>query len=202
MKVGAPAAHPFEMARRPAMHRPRIVEEHGDEVPPFEALYQSWFGEVWRWLRALGGLESDLEDLAQEVFVVVRRKLPEFDGRHLASWLYRIAARTASDHRRRSWFRHLVARRDDAELDALRNMGPSPAELFEQREERRVLWHLLSRMNEPRRVAFALFEIEGYTGEEIAALLGIPVATVWTRLHYARRDFVALVADYQRKEGR
>src|SRR4051812_35137356 len=73
----------------------------------FEKVYEMWFARVCRWLRALGGPQSDVEDLAQEVFVVVRRKLPEFDGENLPAWLYRISARTASDARRRSWFKHL-----------------------------------------------------------------------------------------------
>jgi RNA polymerase sigma-70 factor (ECF subfamily) len=56
-------------------------------------------------------------------------------------------------------------------------------------------------MAEKRRTAFVLFEIEGYSGEEIAELFGIPVATVWTRLHHARKDYFRLVDAYQRNGG-
>jgi RNA polymerase sigma-70 factor, ECF subfamily len=198
MKVSPATTHPTSMVR------PRIAMLDTCATAPlaFERVYADWFFEVWRWLRALGGPDADLEDLAQETFLVVKRKLPDFDGRHLAAWLYRIAAHTLSDYRRRSWFRHLVTRRGDADLDALPARGLAPAELVEQREERRLVWRLLAKLKEPRRIAFVLFEIEGYSGDEIAALLGIPVATVWTRLHYARRDFMKLVRAHEKREGR
>jgi RNA polymerase sigma-70 factor (ECF subfamily) len=53
---------------------------------------------------------------------------------------------------------------------------------------------ILSQLTERRRTAFFLFEIEGYTGEEIAELEGVSVNTVYTRLHHARRDFMTLLA--------
>jgi len=68
----------------------------------FAAVYARWFHDVSHWARALGGPEADCEDLAQEVFLIVRRKLSDFDGRNLAGWLYRITARTVRDHRRRA----------------------------------------------------------------------------------------------------
>src|SRR5579883_250938 len=138
----------------------------------FAAVYEQWFEPVCRWLRALGGPRSDVEDLAQEVFMVVRRKLPRFDGRNLAGWLYRISARTASDARRRAWFRHLFARRDAAALDDLPSTGAGPDRDYERREAERILYALLDRLSEKRRRALILAEIEGRTGEEIAALEG------------------------------
>jgi RNA polymerase sigma-70 factor (ECF subfamily) len=56
-------------------------------------------------------------------------------------------------------------------------------------------------MSETRRATFMLFEIEGYSGEEIAGMQGIPVATVWTRLHHARKEFFALVEEHRRHEA-
>ena len=52
-------------------------------------------------------------------------------------------------------------------------------------------------MAEARRTAFVLFEIEGLSGDEIARIQSIPLNTVWTRLHHARREFFALAAKYQ-----
>src|SRR6185369_18089829 len=61
---------------------------------------------VWRALRHLGIPEADVEDLCQEVFVVVQRKLAEFEGRsELRTWLYGICLRVAADHRRRAYVR-------------------------------------------------------------------------------------------------
>ena len=58
----------------------------------FRAVYDAWFDDVSRWIRALGGLEADRDDIVQEVFLVVRRRLKAFDGGNVAGWLYRIAA--------------------------------------------------------------------------------------------------------------
>jgi RNA polymerase sigma-70 factor (ECF subfamily) len=165
------------------------------------AIYDQWLREVLRWARALGAAESDLDDVAQEVFVVVQRKLATFDGGNLAGWLYRITARTVSDHRRRAWFRHLFRRRDGAAVDDLPSSSLSPVEALEGHEDRATVWRLVDRLSAKRRAAFVLFEIEGYTGEEIARLEGVPLATVWTRLHHARRDFCAMVEQLQRREG-
>jgi len=156
------------------------------------AIYDQWVGEVLRWARALGAAESDLDDVAQEVFVVVQRKLTAFDGANLGGWLYRITSRTVSDHRRRAWFRNLFRRRDTAPIDDLPSTARSPADALEGQEDRATVWRLVERMSAKRRAAFVLFEIEGYSGEEIARLEGIPLATVWTRLHHARRDFLGM----------
>jgi RNA polymerase sigma-70 factor (ECF subfamily) len=166
----------------------------------FAAVYDDFFHDVCRWVRALGGLGVDHEDIAQEVFLVVERRLREFDGRNLPGWLFKIAALTVSDHKRRAWFKHLVLGRKDQDLDSLPGAGGGgPVALLEKKEERRALARVLERMPEARRVPFVLFEIEGLSGEEIARLLEIPVATVWTRLHYARKEFFALAADERRR---
>jgi RNA polymerase sigma-70 factor (ECF subfamily) len=164
-------------------------------------VYEQWFGSCLRWLRALGVPDCDLEDVAQEVFLVVQRKLVGFEGDRLAAWIYRIAARTASDYRRRAWFRRWW-RGDRGRLDDLASAASSPAELVELKQARRQLDEVLSRMSEKRRVALVLFEIEGYSGEEIAEIMDVPVATVWTRLHHARKEFLARVAELPEQEER
>jgi RNA polymerase sigma-70 factor (ECF subfamily) len=178
------------------------LEEEAPAAGPLtlEAIYQAWFHDVSRWTRALGGLDADVADLAQEVFLVVRRKLPTFRGENLGGWLYGITARTVRDRRRRAWFRHLVRGRVALPLEELPATGPGPAEALDAQDRLRRLQTLLARLSEKRRSVFVLFEIEGYSGEEIAALQGIPVGTVWTRLHHARRDVATLVAAARRKE--
>jgi RNA polymerase sigma-70 factor (ECF subfamily) len=166
----------------------------------FPSVYEAWFHSVERWLRALGIHESEREDVAQEVFLVVRRKLDGFDGRNLPAWLYRIAAGTAANHRRRAWYRRVFLRPRDVDLDAVASQRKNPAEQLEQQQERAALHRLLEKMSEKRRVAFVMSEIDGMSGEEIAAVLDIPVATVWTRLHHARKDFLALVDEHRAKE--
>ncbi len=179
----------------------RVKEPVDDTVTPldFRAIYTGWFHEVSRWVRALGGLDVDLDDLTQDVFLVVRRKLPSFDGRNLRAWLYRITSYTVSDWRRRRWFRNLLRRRP-LRVDEVAATAPGPVEDLERKEAARTLGRLLERLSSSRRTTFILFELEGYSGEEIAALEGIPVATVWTRLHRARADLVRLYAEQRRRE--
>jgi RNA polymerase sigma-70 factor (ECF subfamily) len=169
----------------------------------FEDIYAQWFHDVSRWIRAFGGFDADLDDLAQEVFLIVRRQLPKFDGQNLGGWLYRITQRTVRDYRRRAWYRRVLARqhvdgRPERESTA---PEPDPSEMLERREAERFLVQILAKMTESRRTAFILFEIEGYTGEEIASLEEVPVNTVWTRLHHARKEFYMLI-DRARTQGR
>ncbi len=159
----------------------------------FDTIYDRYFAEVMRWARALGGPPSDLEDIAQEVFIVTQRRLPQFDGRNLGGWLYRITANTVSDHRRRAWFKNLFSRRNDENLEEIRDGGYGPSETAERNQAHRLIQKILDRMTLKRRAAFVMFEIEGYSGEEIAQLEGVPLATVFTRLHHARKEFFALL---------
>jgi len=178
-----------------------VLSERAAELPSFEEIYGTWFHEVARWVRAFGGLNGDIEDLTQEVFLVVRRKLASFDGRNLSGWLYRLAQRTVRDYRRRAWFRRVIWGQRDGQERVCVATDADPSQILERREAERALSSILSDMSDVRRTAFLLFEVEGYSGEEIAELEGIPVNTVWTRLHHARKDFLRLVQK-AREEGR
>ncbi len=160
----------------------------------FSEVYTSWFHEVSRWSRALGCAEAEMDDIAQEVFLIVRRKLDEFDGANLPGWLYRITSRVVANHRRSAWFRNLLLRNRDEELEAVVYVGTSPADSLEEKQRREQLYRVLKSMGPKQRASLVLFEIEGYSGEEIARLEGVSVATIWTRLHKARKQFLARVS--------
>lgn len=168
-----------------------------DRESRFREIYESWFDDVVKWLYALGAPGADTEDLAQEIFLVVRRQLPRFRGGNLAGWLYEISRRTVRDHRRRAWFRNLVLRRQDIDFTQMPTAAAGPARSYEHAENRRLFQALVSRMSEKLRTAFVLFEIEGYSGEEIARIQDVPLGTVWTRLHHARKEFWKLVQQFQ-----
>lgn len=176
---------------------PREDEREGR----FREIYARWFGDVVRWLYALGVPNSDTEDLAQEIFLVVQRKLNRFDGGNLAGWLYRIAQLTVRDHRRRAWFKNLTTRRREIDVARAELTTPGPAAHYEEAENRRLVQGLVASMSEKLRTAFVLFEIEGYSGEEIARIQDIPLGTVWTRLHLARKEFWKLLAKQREAEG-
>ncbi len=159
----------------------------------FRAIYDAWFSEVSRWIRAMGGPEADREDLVQDVFVVVHRRLADFDGQNVAAWLYRIAAHRVRDFRRLRWIKHLFNRSIPVS-DQLPSLGPSPAMTLESKEKHLLLERLLSKLEESQRVAFVLFEIEGYTADEIARMQQVPINTIWARIHRARKKLLTLSA--------
>jgi RNA polymerase sigma-70 factor (ECF subfamily) len=179
---------------RIAAETPSRDDFNGD----FRAIYDAWFEDVSRWIRALGGLEADRDDIVQEVFLVVRRRLSAFDGANVAGWLYRITRRQVRDFRRRTWVKHIFTKRRVEEPDALVHGGGGPAVVLEHKEEQRILHLILGKIREERRSAFVLFEIEGLSGDEIARIQNVPTNTVWTRLHHARKEFFALATKYRK----
>jgi RNA polymerase sigma-70 factor (ECF subfamily) len=168
----------------------RFGRPHGGN--DFRTFYEDWCADVARWLRAFGAPPADRDDLLQEVFVVVHRRLPDFDGRNPAGWLYRITARQVRDFRRQRWFKNIF-RRSDPPGERLPAPGPSPVLRLETREKRELLAKLLEKIGRPLRETFVLFEIEGYSGEEIAALQGISINTVRARIRRARKKLTALL---------
>ena len=152
----------------------------------FRALYEAHFGFVYRTCRRLGLSPPDAEDAAQETFLVASRRLRDFTGGRLTTWLFRIAANlVTARHRSRRVREALFAlwgRPDEGEPDR-------PDAAFEAREAARGVAEVLARMAPKKREVFALFELEGLSGDEIALRVGCSVATVWTRLFHARKDF-------------
>ncbi len=174
----------------------------GDE---FSQFYDRWFEHVSRLVSLLGGPQADREDILQEVFLVVRRRLDSFDGVNPSAWLYQITRRQVRDFRNRAWVKHIFTRRRDEEPDALAADMGHPERTFETKQKHRALGAILAKMNADRRAAFVLFEIDGLSGEEIAAIQGVPLNTVWTRLRTARKEFLELAAKFRRiqeQEGR
>lgn len=163
----------------------------------FSAIYARHLTSALRWLRAQGVPEGDTEDVAQEVFAIVFHKLHQFDGEKPGAWIYAICKRAASDYRRRAWFRHALSRRHEFSVEHVANEGGSPATELEAKERYRLMWRILSNMRAKQRSVFVLFEVEGCTGAEIAALEGIPEKTVWSRLSRARKRFIELERQFR-----
>jgi RNA polymerase sigma-70 factor (ECF subfamily) len=163
--------------------------------PDLEATYRAHADDVAKWARRLGGPELDVEDIVHEVFLVVGRRLSEWRGdAKLTTWLYEITLRVVSDRRRRwRWLRLGGSARAEAPEvgeDALARLSadqPDALSLLERREASRVLYHLLDGIGEKYRTVIILFELEGRSGEEIAALTRTSLANVWIRLHRGRQ---------------
>ncbi len=152
---------------------------------------------VWRSLQRLGAPEADLEDLLQEVFVVVHRKRASFDGRSkLTTWLFGIALRVVRAHRRRARFRRERATALPPEGVDRR----TPEREAETRQAQRRLAQVLDALEPQRRATFVMFEVEGLPTRTIAELTGVPVGTVHSRLHLARRDFARALTRLEKRE--
>lgn len=164
----------------------------------FRAVYTENAAFVWRVLRRLGIRPADLEDVCQEVFVVVHRKLPGFEHRSgLRTWLYGIAVRCASDHRRRAHVQHETPSDvlDDRAADATQ-----PADVA-QRQARALLDAMIDALDDDKRTVFVLFELEELPMSEIAEIVGCPLQTAYSRLHAAREQVDAAVKRLRAKEA-
>jgi RNA polymerase sigma-70 factor (ECF subfamily) len=154
----------------------------------FEELYDRHFDFVWSTLRRIGVPAADLPDVTQEVFVVVHRRLPEFEQRaKLTTWLFQICLYAARDRRRRAHVRREVA--DGKSIDALVAPGDCADRLLERRDDLLLFESVLDGMNADQREVFVMFELAELTGEEISAMLRIPLATAYSRLRLAREAF-------------
>jgi RNA polymerase sigma-70 factor (ECF subfamily) len=138
---------------------------------------------VYRTLRRLGTSPSDVEDLAQEVFLALRRSWSDFDqARPVRAYLFGIAFRIVAKHRRKR--RREVAFRSVEIPDA----GPGPDDQLVAKRARALLLAALERLPLRRRAVLVMHEIDGVPVDEVAATLGIPRFTVYSRLRTARRE--------------
>jgi RNA polymerase sigma-70 factor, ECF subfamily len=167
-------------------------------VPPFATVYDDHVKFAWRVLGRLGVARADLEDVCQEVFIVVHRRLGEFEGRSsLRTWIYGIALRCASDYRRRDHRRRPAA----APISEVAIAG-SQLEDLDAREARATLERLLELLDPEKREVFVLFELEELTMAEVVAIVGCPLQTGYGRLHAARAIVAAAASRMRAKERR
>jgi RNA polymerase sigma-70 factor (ECF subfamily) len=149
---------------------------------------------VRSFLGRMGVGASDADDLLQATFLEVVRAAGRFDPRLPArNWLLGIANAMLRRHRRS--VRRTAARLVAAAGLARTTMPPTPAELFDEDEATRRLDRAFARLSPKKREVFVLVTLEGLSGEEAAHTLGVPVNTIWTRLHHARSELRAVLAE-------
>lgn len=157
------------------------TSEFGADASPLAQIYREHVEFVWAVLRRLGVDEADVEDAAQDVFVVAHRRLGEFEGRAaVRTWLYSIALRVASNRRRKH------ARRDALLQRMPRAIPEDLEELAARGQARAILESLLDRLDEHKRVVFVLAELEELTVPVIADMVGENPRTIYSRLRAAR----------------
>lgn len=168
-------------------------------VPRFDAVYEEHVAFLFRATRGFGIPRAAAEDVIQDVFVVVHRRLPELDGEgSMRGWLLRILVNVVREHRRR--FRRR-GDQDPLAEDVLDDRMPAD-EQAALREAAKMLGEILAAMPDDQREVFVLSEIEGVAMPEIAEAAQINVNTAYSRLRLARATYDAHVARIRAKSQR
>lgn len=187
----------------------RLKTEEVISVPraTFDEVYEREFAFVWRSVRGLGVSVHSVDDVAQEVFVVIHRRLGDFEGRSsLRTWVYGIVRNVVRAHRRVAANEPKSAATSAGEpIDPDSMVDESsrgPAEAFEKREAAALLMKFLEALDDDKREVFVLTEVELFTAPEVATMIGENVNTVSSRLRLARAELAAAATRYGLREQR
>ena len=155
-------------------------------TPSFRSLYEAEFAYVYTSLRRMGVKSRHIEDLTHDVFMIVHRKLDDYDpSRPLRPWLFGIAYRVALDHRRRaSTTREIPDEHIEGGL-----AEESDGRTARRAQAREIVMEALEHVALERRSVFILYEIDGHPMPAIAEALDLPVHTAYARLRKAREEF-------------
>jgi len=187
-------------------------ELDGRAVLELEAIYREHSAAVSKWVRRLwgpGGARGsvDAEDLLQEVFLVVQRRLGSFRGEAaLTTWLYGITVFVVNGRRKKERWRRILWQRAEPELQLDHDQSlPAVQQDFERAEASRLVYSVLNTLSERDRTLMILFELERLPGAEIATILGISEPNVWVGLTRARarfkKAFEHRYGDFETAEG-
>lgn len=177
----------------------RLAQLPADPVR-LRQLVTEHYGFVWRTLRRLGVAEASVEDAAQQVLVVLSRRLGEVRVGAERAFLVATATRVAADFRKMQ-----ARRREDFDADALGarvSLAPGADELLDRERARLLLDQVLEAMPDELRTVFVFFEFEDMTSGEIAELLELPLGTVASRLRRARETFESVATRLAKPRSR
>lgn len=177
-----PVSPVLPLPRPPGSQAPQTASE----------IYRRHAGDVARWAARLGALRVDVEDVVQDVFSVVDRKIGGFRGdAKLTTWLFRITDKTVRNHRRRALTRRFLLPWSEPAARTAPSHSPGPFEALAARQEAQLAFEILNRLPEKERKVMVLFEMEELSAAEIAELLDTKVSTVRVWLFRARARFLA-----------
>jgi RNA polymerase sigma-70 factor, ECF subfamily len=169
-----------------------VRHDEAAEVPTVAEIYAQHCRFVWRNLRRLGVAPEQIEDAVQDVFLVVHRRLSEFEGRSsLATWLFGIVLRVASRYRERSRSKRQRFEPGSADfLDEIATTGSHGAfEEVAQRQAADLVYSVLDGLDEDKRNMFVMVELEQMSVVEAAQVLDLNLNTAYSRLKRASAEF-------------
>jgi RNA polymerase sigma-70 factor (ECF subfamily) len=165
------------------------------QVPSFADVYNTYIGFVWSMTRYLGVERGDLDDVVQEIFVIIHARLHTIEQpESLRSWIYSIIRRSASRYYRTKRTKLINTGTEPEKVPA---DLCTPQQMAETSEEVELLQSMLEKLDEPKREVFVLTEVEEMTAPEIAAAIGIPLNTVYSRLRAARQELEQALQRHQ-----
>ena len=164
--------------------RPAGAGNQTAATPSLAEIFEQHTPFLWRTLINLGVPAAEAPDQCQEIMITVHRRLASFDGASLRGWLYGICVRVASDYRRSARVRREILTDTLPETADLADLAES---LDRERSARRLMT-ALEALDEAKRAAFVLFEIEELTLAEVSEAVGAPLQTVYSRIKAAREQ--------------
>ncbi len=182
--------------RIPAERAPVVQAEPCSPIG-LEAAYREHQRFVWRSLARLGVSDASLADATHDVFMVVARRIGDFEARgSLKTWLFAICLRVARA-KRRDYARE--QKRREHYRQVRENDRATP---HDQADAARTLRDLLQRLDEDKRAVFIMAELEQMTAPEIASVMRVGTATIYSRLRLARAELERLVKRHNARERR
>ena len=168
-------------------------------MPTVAEIYREHADFVWRCLYRFGVDPNDMKDVLQEVFLEVHKSWSRFEGRsQVSTWLFGIALRVCNHYRRR----RRGGREKFLEPAPVGIDSRTPEAAAVRNEARTRVVGILGSLSLEQRAVFVMFELEGYTCQQIAELIGVPLGTVYSRLHAARKAFRKHIRRLQNQEQR
>jgi RNA polymerase sigma factor (sigma-70 family) len=190
--MGGAVIHPAERRSTP-VHDGELLKKIAEgDLACLGTLYDAYSEHVRRFVGRMGVAHGDIDDVVQTTFLMVLSASRRFDGRASArAWLLGLAVNAVRHHRRsvRRLTDRLLQFAHEPHLQAV----VSAEETVTATEIASRAQRAIQRLSQKKRSVFLLVAVEGVTGEQAAAALGIPLATVWTRLHHARRELRRLL---------
>jgi RNA polymerase sigma-70 factor (ECF subfamily) len=168
-----------------------------EAAPGLPEIYAENADFVFRNLRRLGVPDASVDDAVQDVFLVVHRRLGDFEARsRVSTWLFGIVLRVAQTYRRSATRRNArISYEPGNELERMPvAAAEGPLDILERREATTLLHRLLDELDDDKRAVLVCVELEQMTVPEAAESLGLNLNTAYGRLRAARASFNEAVA--------
>jgi len=186
-----------------------ITRSQNGDINAFEELIARYERKVFAIAYRFMGNREDASDLAQEAFLKAFQSIQKFRGdASFSTWIYRIVSNVCKDELRKQKRSVQTSLDEEVWLEEgpvtkqIKDDKPTPEQVYEQTELKDYLQNLINNLNPEYRMVVILRDIQGYSYEEIAEILGCSLGTVKSRLNRARKALREQIISDDRKGGR